>query len=367
MNRTTTRSLAALAAGAARRRRVRRRRRRRCRRRRHDGCRRRVTTAAAPPGRTEGTAGGAARPVGLPRPARHPDRLVPGGRARRAVRDGRRGLHRRRRQQGRQRPAGGRRRGDRDQHRDPHRRPGDRRPAGVGAAVRGRQHHLGYANTEGQVLRWDDKPVISVVAPLEINPQIIYWDPETYPDDRDPRRPRHEGRHDQRLRRRHVRRRLRRPGHLEGRPGRPVVRRQPGPLHRRGRRHRPAGLRVGRAVPYENEFTDWGKPIAFQTLHDAGFEVYSQTLSMRPGQARGAAAVPGGVRAGRPAGGDRLRRRPGAGQRDHHRRRRPVRHVLDLQTRASPTSRSRRRRSSASSATAPTTRSATWTRPGSRA
>ena len=41
---------------------------------------------------------------------------------------------------------------------------------------------LGYANTEGQVLRWGDTPVISVVAPLEINPQIIYWDPETYPD-----------------------------------------------------------------------------------------------------------------------------------------------------------------------------------------
>ena len=41
---------------------------------------------------------------------------------------------------------------------------------------------LGYANTEGQIQRWDETPVISVVAPLEINPQIIYWDPETYPD-----------------------------------------------------------------------------------------------------------------------------------------------------------------------------------------
>ena len=41
---------------------------------------------------------------------------------------------------------------------------------------------LGYANTEGQILRCDETPVLSVVAPLEINPQIIYWDPETYPD-----------------------------------------------------------------------------------------------------------------------------------------------------------------------------------------
>ena len=41
---------------------------------------------------------------------------------------------------------------------------------------------LGYANTEGQVLRWSETPVVSVVAPLEINPQIIFWDPETYPE-----------------------------------------------------------------------------------------------------------------------------------------------------------------------------------------
>ena len=42
--------------------------------------------------------------------------------------------------------------------------------------------HLGYANTEGQILRYGETPVLSVVAPLEINPQIIFWDPETYPD-----------------------------------------------------------------------------------------------------------------------------------------------------------------------------------------
>ena len=41
---------------------------------------------------------------------------------------------------------------------------------------------LAYANTEAQVLQHDETPLISVVAPLEINPQIIYWDPETYPD-----------------------------------------------------------------------------------------------------------------------------------------------------------------------------------------
>ncbi|HEU4841749.1 MAG TPA: hypothetical protein VFT09_09910, partial [Ilumatobacteraceae bacterium] len=33
---------------------------------------------------------------------------------------------------------------------------------------------------------------------------------------------------------------------------------------------------------YEHVFEEWGKPVAFQLLHDAGFEVYSQTLSVRP-------------------------------------------------------------------------------------
>ena len=72
------------------------------------------------------------------------------------------------------------------------------------------------------------------------------------------------------------------------------------------------GFASAEPYTYENVFEEWGKPIAYQTLHDAGFEVYSQTLSIVPGQARGAAAVPRGVRARRPAGGHRLHRRPGA-------------------------------------------------------
>ncbi|MGI9611589.1 MAG: ABC transporter substrate-binding protein, partial [Acidimicrobiales bacterium] len=33
---------------------------------------------------------------------------------------------------------------------------------------------------------------------------------------------------------------------------------------------------------YENVFEEWGKPVAFETLHDSGFEVYSQTIAIRP-------------------------------------------------------------------------------------
>jgi ABC-type nitrate/sulfonate/bicarbonate transport system substrate-binding protein len=141
---------------------------------------------------------------------------------------------------------------------------------------------LGYANTEGQVLRWTDTKVISVVAPLEINPQIIYWDPETYPeietladlgendvtinvfgggtfaevfvaegiwneDQVDPS--------------------------YDGSPARFIA--EDGKIAQQG-------FASAEPFQYEHTFTDWGKPLAYQLLHDAGFEVYSQTLSVRP-------------------------------------------------------------------------------------
>jgi hypothetical protein len=33
---------------------------------------------------------------------------------------------------------------------------------------------------------------------------------------------------------------------------------------------------------YENVLTDWGKPVAYQTIHDAGWTSYAQTLAAKP-------------------------------------------------------------------------------------
>lgn len=143
---------------------------------------------------------------------------------------------------------------------------------------------LGYANTEGQVLRWEDTPTISVVAPLEINPQIIYWDPETYPDVKTLADLGESGatinifeggtfadvfvgngtwQADQI------------DGSYDGSPTRFIA--EAGAIAQQG---------FASAEPYTYEFVfeDWAKPVAFELLHDAGFEVYSQTLSVRPEQ-----------------------------------------------------------------------------------
>lgn len=42
--------------------------------------------------------------------------------------------------------------------------------------------HIAYSNIDAQALAWADTPLIAIMAPLETNPQIIMWDPDTYPD-----------------------------------------------------------------------------------------------------------------------------------------------------------------------------------------
>lgn len=140
---------------------------------------------------------------------------------------------------------------------------------------------FGYATTDGQILRYEEAPLLSVISPLEQNPQIIYWDPETFPDIEtiadvgvegvtinvfgvdtyadvfvaqgvwsadqiDPS--------------------------YDGTPGRFVA---DGNIAQQG---------FASAEPwlYLNEFEEYGRDLAFQTIHDAGFETYSQTLGIRP-------------------------------------------------------------------------------------
>ncbi len=143
---------------------------------------------------------------------------------------------------------------------------------------------LGYANTEGQVIRWADTPTISVVAPLEINPQIIYWDPETYPNvetladlgETDATINIFEGgTFAQVFVGQGMWKEEQVDGSYDGSPTRFIA--EGGAIAQQG-------FASAEPYTYENVFEEWGKPVAYQLLHDAGFEVYSQTLSVRPDQ-----------------------------------------------------------------------------------
>jgi hypothetical protein len=141
--------------------------------------------------------------------------------------------------------------------------------------------HLGYSNTDSQAQAFADAPLVSVIAPLEKDPQIIMWDPDTYPDVEtiadvgeqgitinvfqvegfaevfiaqgiwsadqvDPS--------------------------YDGLPARFVAE---GDIAQQG---------FASAEPYNYEFVfeEYAKAPKYQLLYDAGWQVYSQTLAVRP-------------------------------------------------------------------------------------
>ena len=141
---------------------------------------------------------------------------------------------------------------------------------------------LGYANTESQIAAIEDAPLLSVVAPLEINPQMIMWDPETYPEV--------ETLAD--LKTYDV------PVNLfagnvfpeifvdlgiwnagqidpsyDGSPARFIA--EQGAIAQQG-------FATQEPYNYLYEFEEWGKPVAFEMTHDAGFPIYAATLAIRP-------------------------------------------------------------------------------------
>ena len=142
--------------------------------------------------------------------------------------------------------------------------------------------HLGYASTDAQTLQYADAPLISVVAPLEQNPQMIMWDPETYPNVNSIA---DLGREEITVNvfaggvfpRVFVAQGIWTEGQVdpsyEGNPSRFVG---------DGGATAQQGFASSEVYTYEHLVENWGKPVAFELLHDAGFQIYSQTIGVRP-------------------------------------------------------------------------------------
>ena len=140
--------------------------------------------------------------------------------------------------------------------------------------------HLGYANTDEQLAAYDEIPTVAVAAPFEINPQILMWNPEVFSfssfeeigqsgtdvvyfggavyvdymvdagilsaDQVDPS--------------------------YDGTPARFVA--ANGSFVQQG---------FASSEPwfYENALEEWSKPVDYLLVHDSGFEVYAQPLTVR--------------------------------------------------------------------------------------
>jgi hypothetical protein len=140
---------------------------------------------------------------------------------------------------------------------------------------------LGYATTDGQILRAKDTPLLSVLAPLELNPQIIYWDPQTYPDvktlaDLGTKNITINvfggGTFADVFVAQGIWKKAQIDPSYDGSPARFV---SDGKIAQQG---------FASAEPwtYKNQVKEYGRDVAFQLLNDAGFPVYSQTLAIRP-------------------------------------------------------------------------------------
>ena len=146
--------------------------------------------------------------------------------------------------------------------------------------------HLGYASTDQQVNHWDVTQLVSVVAPLEKNPQMVMWDPEVYPDLSGIREIGERG----------IIVQVFAGGTFpdvfiaqgiwdedqvdKGYGGSPARFIADGDIAQQG---------FASAEPFQYEFvhTDYGRPVDFELLHDAGFEIYSQTIGVRNGEIEG--------------------------------------------------------------------------------
>ena len=140
---------------------------------------------------------------------------------------------------------------------------------------------MGYANTDEAIQLSAEQPTVAVFAPLDKNPQMIMWDPATYPDVKaiaDLKAPAVKVRYFSGaaymayLIGAGVLDEAQTDGSYDGAPANFVA---------AGGKDAQQGFASAEPYIYENEVEAWGKPVAFQLIHDAGYPIYAAAYSVR--------------------------------------------------------------------------------------
>ena len=140
---------------------------------------------------------------------------------------------------------------------------------------------MGYANSDEAIQLSAKQPTTAVFAPLDKNPQMIMWDPATYPDVKTIAD----------LKTKNVKVRYfngaaymayltgagildqgQTDGSYDGAPANFVA---------AGGKDAQQGFASAEPYIYQNEIAAWKKPIAFQLIHDAGYPIYAAAYSVR--------------------------------------------------------------------------------------
>lgn len=138
---------------------------------------------------------------------------------------------------------------------------------------------LGYVNTDEALKFYDEFPTLGVVAPLEINPQMIMWDPDTYDvsswDDVKGTDAVINvfagGTWSEYLVGAGIINESQLDASYDGSPTRFIA--EDGAVMQQG-------FITQEPYNYENIFDEWGKPVETLLIHDSGFEVYQGVISV---------------------------------------------------------------------------------------
>jgi hypothetical protein len=139
---------------------------------------------------------------------------------------------------------------------------------------------LGYMATDEAIENYADIPTKAIVAPLDINPQIIMWDPATYPDVRTIAdlgkgnvtiRYFETGAYMRFLVNSGQVHQSQLDGSYDGSPA--VFTAQAGKIAQQG-------FASAEPYTYENLVPEWDKPVAYQLIHDAGWKPYAAPLAV---------------------------------------------------------------------------------------
>jgi hypothetical protein len=144
---------------------------------------------------------------------------------------------------------------------------------------------LGFVNTEQAAQLFTKSPTLSVAAPMDISPGAIMWSPDQHPDwntmvdigqDDDAKvLVTADDLFPQYLVGTGILRANQIDGSYDGSPSKFIG---------SGGTIAQGGFATSEPYVYSKEIPDWGKPIAFQLVHDTGFEAYTQTMSIRSGE-----------------------------------------------------------------------------------
>ena len=141
---------------------------------------------------------------------------------------------------------------------------------------------LGFTGTDEQVNHSTDKPSVAVVAPFNINPQIIMWDPNNHPDVKtiaDLKEPGVKVRYFQDA---DYMKYLIQSGQLDEKQTDDTYDGSPSAFIASGGKDAQQGFGTAEPYAYKNMFKDWGKDVAYQYVHDAGWTAYAQSLGAIP-------------------------------------------------------------------------------------